>query len=348
MRVRGQLYAPGERHYGKGRRNRWYVYIVRIAGKQREYVCRDESGRPTSESRVARRDVRRIDAKAERECAADAPASPVVTFADAAAKYADARNLRKAERKFIDRLVAEIGERTIRSIRQHDIDAAAKALYGSAMLATRNRQAYAPAAAILHYAAKNEWCEYRRIERLEEPQPETRRPSPTAIPLLLANTKGLRRLFILVIARQGWRVSETLAWQEEKIDFATGMTELWVPKVKRWQTVPLHFEVVAALANRTDEERWHAEKWMDRRPGFVFPWRQASQIYFWLRPLCRKLGIKFTPHMARHEFASAMREQAGATPRDLVDAGSWTSERSTARYDRAPAERARALINKVR
>ena len=83
---------------------------------------------------------------------------------------------------------------------------------------------YAVGAAILHYGAENDWCEYRRIKKLKEPKPETRRPTPNALPLLLANTKGLRRLFILTIFRQGWRISETLTWREDKIDLRAMIT----------------------------------------------------------------------------------------------------------------------------
>lgn len=359
MHVRGRLYPPGARRYSRGRRNRWYVYVVRIAGAQREFVCRDEGGRPTADARVAKRDVRRIDRKAEREAAgrrgAAAPAGPVLTFADAAARYADGRNLRKAERKFVDRLAAELGHRTLAGIRQHDIDAAARALYGGAAPATRNRQAYAPAAAILHYAAENDWCEYRRIRKQKEPRPETRRPAPGTLGLLLANAGGLQRLLLLVLERQGWRIGEALAWRQDKIDLAAGMTELWVPKAGLWKTVPLAAEVVAALANRTALERDHDfVDWRGRirplrgaRPLHVFPWAAPGAVYRWLRPLCRKLGVRFTPHMARHEFASSAREH-GATARDLVDAGTWTSERSTARYDHARADRARAIVNRGR
>lgn len=110
---------------------------------------------------------------------------------------------------------------------------------------------------------------------------------------------------------------------------------LYVQKARTWKTMPMHDDVFLALANREGP-----------RQERVFPWTRW-QVYHWLAALTERLGVRFTPHMARHEFASVLRAH-GATPRDLVDAGTWTSERSTARYDRAPAERARALVNAVK
>lgn len=317
------------------------------AGRSVEVVCRGEDQRPTADARVARRFVQRLIETA-RQHAVAAPAGPI-TFAAAAQAYADARSLSKQQRRLVEKLSGEIGHMPLSAVRQVDLDRAANKLYPNTSPATKNRHVYAIGAAILHYGAENDWCEYRRIKKLKEPKPETRRPTPNALPLLLMNTKGLRRLFILTIFRQGWRISETLLWREDKIDLRESKTELWIPKAKVWKTITLHYEIVAALANRTDYERWHAEKGMrSRRPGYIFPWRRPSDIYRWLRPLCRKLGIYFTPHMARHEFASSLRERAGATARDIMDAGTWTSDRSTARYDHSSAERVRDLVNRQR
>lgn len=246
----------------------------------------------------------------------------------------------------MDKLSAELGGLILSDVRQTDLDRTAAKLYPNAAAATKNRQIYAVGAAILHYGAENDWCAYRRVKKLKEPKPETRRPQSNVMPLLLSNTSGLRRLFLLVIFRQGWRISETLSWREHKIDLGKRITELWIPKAKIWKPLALHLDVVAALANRTEAELGHAEKGMRRRrAGFVFPWQRPSDVYRWLRPLCKKLGVGFTPHMARHEFASSLREHSGATARDILDAGTWTSERSTARYDHSNADRVRKLVD---
>ena len=78
----------------------------------------------------------------------------------------------------------------------------------------------------------------------------------------------------------------------------------------------------------------------------VFPWTDRQLVYKWLRPLCQRLGVAFTPHMARHNFGGLLRE-AGATNRDLVDLGTWTSEKSTARYQHAAGDHARNVIARL-
>lgn len=103
-----------------------------------------------------------------------------------------------------------------------------------------------------------------------------------------------------------------------------------------WQTLPLDDDLAVEFAIFDPES-----------DGYWFPWRTRSGVYKWLRPLSRKLGVSFTPHMARHEFGGRHRE-AGATSRDLVDIGSWTSQRSTERYQGAPTDHARTILHDVR
>ena len=340
--ISGTLFAPGQR---KG--NKAYVWKGRLARRSVEVVCRDEDRRPTANARVAHRFVRRLIETARRRSVA-APAIPL-TFAAAARAYAEGRGASKAQFRFVERLVRELGHMPIASVRQVHFDRAANNLYPHACAATKNRSVYAVGAAILHYGAENDWCRYRRVRKLKEPTPETRRPTADALPRLLAATTGVQRLFILTIFRQGWRISEALGWREDKIDLAAAKTELWISKAKTWKTLFLHADVVAALRSRSAFAELPAANGLGAaRPRYVFPWRYRSEVYRWLRPLCRQLGIDFTPHMARHAFASGLRERAGATARDIRDAGTWTSERSTARYDHASAERVRALLGRLR
>ena len=51
---------------------------------------------------------------------------------------------------------------------------------------TKNRSVIKPAAAILHYAARNKWCEWLRIERFAEAAPVTRAATADQARLLLA------------------------------------------------------------------------------------------------------------------------------------------------------------------
>jgi hypothetical protein len=324
--LKGTLYAPGER---KG--NRYYVY--RHQGH--EFVCRDENGEKTADARAARRAVQRFHQNLSRARRA-APAGPR-TFGEVAELYIRGRDLSALEERRVRRLIADpIGGMPVALVRQADIDAAAQRIRSpdarklELSAATRNREVYAPVAAILHYAEENEWAAYRRVRRLKEPKPETRRPASGVADTLLANTEGLQHLLLLLWFRQGWRVQESLSLREDKIDLAAREMALFVRKARTWKTMPMHDDVFLALANRVGP-----------RQERVFPWTRW-QVYHWLREITQRLGVRFTPHMARHEFGSLIRDGKA-----LVEVGSWTSEKSTARYVSGDAEFRRAILQRV-
>lgn len=324
---KGTLYAPGER---KG--NRFYVY--RYQGH--EFVCRDEGGEKTADARAARRAVARFHDNLTRARRA-APAGEPRTFGEVAELYIRGRDLNAIEERRVRRLIDDdLGGLPVALVRQADIDAAAQRIRSAAARkletspATRNREVYAPAAAVLHYAEENEWAPYRRVRKLKEPRPETRRPAPEVADILLGNTEGLQRLLLLLWFRQGWRISESLTLREDKIDLPARELALYVQKARTWKTMPMHDDVFLALANREGS-----------RGERVFPWTRW-QVYHWLRALTRRLGVRFTPHMARHEFGSVIRDG-----RALVEVGSWTSEKSTARYVSGDAEFRRATMQRV-
>lgn len=327
MPNRGTLYAPGER---KG--NRYYVYRIGA----HEFVCRDEAGKKTADARAARRAVARFNANLDRARRA-APSREPRTFGEVAALYIGAKDLSATEEARVRRLIADpIGALPVSLVRQADIDQAAARIRSPRLRkieispATKNREVYGPASSVLHYAAKNEWAEYRRIDRLKADTPETRRPAPDVADKLLDATDGLKHLLLLLWFRQGWRIQESLSLREDKIDLVNREMALFVRKAWTWKTMAMHDDVFLALANRQGE-----------RPEMVFPWTRW-QVYHWLKKLTGELGVRFTPHMARHEFGSIIRDGKA-----LVAVGTWTSEKSTARYVTGDAEYHRQILKRV-
>lgn len=322
-----RLYPPGTRN------DRWYVARGRVHGRLVEIVCRDDVGRPTRDARVARQFVRRALAEADRRQRGGVQAGAPQTFAEAAERYLTGRNIGGDQETFVRRLITEMGHLTLIDVRPAHIAEAAASLYPTAKNSSKNRMAYGPAAAVLHYAADNDWCQQRRIRKLPEPKPELRRPAPGTLTALIGATDGYKRLFLLVVGLQGMRLSETTGLRWDKINLQAAEAEIWIPKPRAWKVIALHPETVAALASVPEAEKH----------GPVFPWRSRSGVYNWLRPLARGLGLRFTPHMARHAFAGELRE-LGATDADIADAGTWTSPRSVARYAQAPRQHARRIV----
>ncbi len=147
---------------------------------------------------------------------------------------------------------------------------------------------------------------------------------------------GPKRALIIWLFRQGDRISDPLklTW-EDNIRLDQRLVFYRVGKTDDWMPYPLHDEVVAELANLPGE-----------RKGKVFPWKYRWSVYKWLRPLVKQLGIAFTPHVARHSFATWHHDR-GASKLELQKLGRWQHPQSVERYTKIDVERIRVGINKI-
>ena len=84
-----------------------------------------------------------------------------------------------------------------------------------------------------------------------------------------------------------------------------------------------------------------------RRRGKLFRWASYQSMHYHLKKLRDGLGITFTPHQARHLFATDLND-GGATPADICNVGSWTSPKSVERYIGATEKRQRAVLSRRR
>lgn len=300
-----QLYPPGTR---KG--NRTYVVRAHVNGRQVEKVLEATT---------------RADAKRE---AADFLASirgrdpdAVVTFAYAAQAYMAFRKPRRDDVKWIDRMIAYMGSRDVREIKSDDIRQAADALCPHVQNETKVRYVYTPASAILHYAAEQDWCVYRRIRRPTFSRKSKRAPAAeTTMRLMLANTTGHRHLLLAWLYETGQRIGDSLRLMRSALDLTGGTARVGSRKTDDHGEIGLSPELVAMLANAP-----HLPS------GRVFPWRDRHGVYRWLRPLCKRLGVSYTPHQSRHAMATDLRA-LGYDMRAIAERGLWRDERSAGRY----------------
>lgn len=260
-----------------------------------------------------------------------------VGFHKAADLYAAARPLCKQDEQRIARLKTAIANKSCRQVVQADIDAAARQLYPGAPAETHNRHVYTPAASILHYAARNKWCPWLRLDRPKMKEPETRAAAPVVAPLLMANTDGKKRLLVLWLFRHGSRITMALRIDCERIDLRARTYEAYISKTRKWKTFPINEEVWELLANDADVERG---------TGKLFPWVTRSGVYKWLRPLAKRLGVKFTPHMARHRLGKDL-NATGAGLKTIMGALGQRSEKSASRYAAEDVEVVRAATQKL-
>jgi integrase len=134
---------------------------------------------------------------------------------------------------------------------------------------------------------------------------------------------------------QGWRIGDTLwlTWQD--INFTEATVCYRISKTDESMTMPLNLTVLNMLRGE------------QARIGRAFPWRGPSGVYRHLRPLCNRAGIFFTPHMARHSFATWLAAD-GASEFEIMKAGAWRDHRSVFRYTNVDVRQVRATINRIR
>ena len=319
----------GYRLYGPGTRKGNVHITARIyhGGKEREVSTN------TRDEEAARQLAQRIEAtmRLGRE------PRKAQTFADVADLYLAARGLAGNDRRYVESLKRAIGTIPIEDVLPMDIAGAANSLYPARKNETKNRQAYAPAAAVLHFAADNRLRDYVVIKKLPESIPENRCSAPGVLAALIANTEADQRRLLTVLRYQGWRITETLGTRWDRhVDLAGRGFQIFISKVPAWKWVPMHEAVFEALCEVPESAR----------TGKVFPWSNRHAVYKWLRPLTTRLGVRFTPHMARHDFGTDLND-ADATDADIAQASSWTSAKSTKRYTHVNRDRARKVINRL-
>lgn len=319
-----RLIPPGTR---KG--NPYYLVRGTLLGRQVEVSAK------TADPRAAKRFARELERRAAAEPAEELNRN--ASFAAVAHAYLSWRDPCRADRQRIAKLVTVLGRRRARDIRQVEIVDAANQLYRDRTAATKNREAVRPAAAILHYAAKNGICEWMRIAPFREPRPKTRAASTEVAQLLFeAAPSGDRKLFLVWSFCQGTRISDTLRVCWEDIDLAARSVRIRISKTDLTTILPLHAEVIGLLSLIPAE----------RRIGRIFPWGDKSNVYRWLRPLVRSLGIDFTPHMARHSVGTWMAE-SGASLRAIMSALGHASVQSSMRYQSVSLDVTRAEMAKA-
>jgi integrase len=259
-----------------------------------------------------------------------------ITFRGAAALYLDFRRPKKADRQYIERLMVIIGDTELADIRQHTLISAANSLFPDAKPGTKNRNVLVPASAVLHYAAESKLCPYIRVRKFKEPSPEPRALSKDQARVLMASAEGNMRLILSWLFCQGWRISDTLRLQWQHIDMKAGTVRYHITKTDRWHVMPLHEDIQQLLGLEATKDF-----------GPVFNWENKSNFYRALRPLCRRLKIHFTPHMARHSFATWLVND-GVSPQEIMEAGGWQDHKSVLRYAKLDPTRIRAVINRVK
>lgn len=264
-----------------------------------------------------------------------------MSFAGASERYIAFRDTSPRDQIFINKLCAILGEHHIIEITQSDLVASANAIYGiSGDPATKNRAVMTPAAAVLHYAAKNKWCDWMRIEKFKEKRPVTRYVSfgdEKKMHVGLRN-KGTRhrvqkRLLLLWLFRQGDRISDVLKIQYEDINFERGTIKRYISKSDRHEEFPVD-DVILRYLKRQEAE------------GKIFMWHTRFGVNRWLQNLTKQVGVDFTPHRARHTLGKRLND-TGAGLKTIMQALGHADYKSSLRYQSTDIETIRQAKKKA-
>ena len=334
------LIPPGSR---KG--NPYYLVRGTIDGREREVSTK------TRNKAAAQQFAKDL----ERKLLASGPPKPgeMITFERAARLYAEFRGLdldlaTDPDAKRINRLITELGVIMLADINHARLVTSANKLCPGLAPATKNREVMRMGAAVLHYAAENNHCEWLRIKLFKEPEPETRAVSVDTARIVIAGASDgaqpsragwhaeKRRLLLLWMFRQGTRITQTLSVTWNDISLQEQTFRLYDKKAEKWQTFPLHADVFQALCEIPEEQR----------VGRLWPWTQKTGVYRWLRPMVRHLGIEFTPHMARHSLGTWL-NASGAGLKTIMAALGHKDAKSSIRYQAADIEVVRAASGQL-
>lgn len=310
-----------------GKRKGTVFYIARgtVAGRRVE-ISTKTTDKGAAE-RFAADLTTRIHAEGERRSDTE------LTFEEAARAYLAWRRPPKRDRAYVERLIHQMGKKAVRAVTHADMVAAAHALCPGCVNATKNRHVLKPAGAILHYAAENGHRDWIKLKLFKEPKPKTRAASRDVRKVLLANTAGKKRLLLLWLFTMGTRITETLNIEWEHLNLKDGIATIWINKTQEWRKTPLDDTLIAALANEDQTKP-------------LWPWKDRSSVYRWLWDLVERLGVEFTPHMARHSVGTWLNE-SGAGLKTIMEALGHADPRASLRYQSAGIEIVRQAKRKM-
>ena len=261
-----------------------------------------------------------------------------VGFATAANFYKAAKpHLSKQDIRLTDAVAAELGEIDCRSIVNATLVAAADRLLPDCSDATKNRQVIGRAAAVLHYAAEQQWCDSRRMKKLKESRVSNREPATDATMAKLfehledppeeiaPQWEGVdpnlpyKRLLLAMLYELGLRLMDNLRIDWSQIDLGAGTLAVRIAKTDQVATLQLSPSLVVMLAN------------LPRKEGQLFPWSTSRGVYAWLDRVKKRAKVHYTPHLSRHAMATA----AGLMripDAEAAKLGAWSDHRSLHRY----------------
>jgi integrase len=310
-----KLIPPGRRG------NKVYYARISVAGRQFEVSTR------TADKKLAGAFARQ--AERARYEALVLGAAPQPTVAEVINGYISFRRPRPVDERRLEKIAGYFGDRV--GLTQPDVDTAARVLYPGAAAETWNRNIYTPLSAAYRHAGVA-W----NIRRPRQGKAENKFVSEESRDVLLENAEpGLRALLTLMFYT-GARISEATALTWDRVNLKERWLVLDQKKTGTKHRRHIHDRLLEALGALPG----------DQAAGRVFQWQTRFGPRKALAKLREKTGVVFTPHMARHSFATHLRKH-GADLADIQEAGGWASLNSVRRYAGEDKDRQKVAVNRL-
>jgi integrase len=271
----------------------------------------------TPDRKIAARKLAAIKDEIERG-AFSRPGAP--TFAMAALAYIDAGG----EERFVLKLAEHFGETPLSRIDQRAIDDASVALYPRATPATRNRQVYSVASAILKRAGVED-----RFRRPKGANGNTRlfflRPEQATALLTAASEQDEEfGLFLCFLLYTGCRLSDALNLGVSDLDLTSATAFFRKTKNGLPRLAHLPPALVSALAG-------HPRGY--ERIGRVFRFSKCGALYKRLTEAEKAAGVIIPAGVSFHVFRHTWGAWMKGLGADLVGTGAWKARAAAAVYE---------------
>ncbi|TCM56138.1 phage integrase family protein [Rhizobium sp. PP-F2F-G48] len=242
-----------------------------------------------------------------------------ITFAEAAASYMQNGGCGR----YLPRIIEHFDGRPLASIFPFDVRKMAEDLYPVHKGSTRNRQAIAPARAVIMHAYERGWCNIIHIRRFKEDRVQRVKPaSHVWLHTFIRQCEKDGRLdhmaaCVLFMSQTGARVSEAVALRWAQVDFTTRTALLLKTKTG-----------TNSMRHLTDEltERLAKLKATASANDRVFRFTNRHSVNERIKAVSGRAGISYkSSHVCgRHAFATNAMD-AGADIRTAMAAGDWKS-----------------------
>ena len=242
----------------------------------------------------------------------------VRTFREAAESY----KAQGGKARYLAPVIAHFGDKPVDQIFPFDLREMAKLLYPNCANATLNRQALAPARAVMIHASERGWCRWMPLRRFKEEAPKRRDPaSPTWLHAFARQCAHENRphlaALVLFMATTGTRVTEALNLRWSEVELTKRSVLLLRTKTTRNSTRKLTDELVARLS---DLQRGKGAN--DR----VFHYAHRQTVNKRIKEACERAEITYKPShtCGRHSFANNALDM-GVDIKTVMHVGDWRS-----------------------